>query len=133
MPQKQPFLGAVVGAVLPTILAGAIEGAVRGAVQQATGSTSGTDTIAKDVVKRLEQNPAVVNQVNAEAPYQSRVVVGTTAAALAIIIPQVLKPFGIDVDAGQVGEVLQSVIVLWGVGYALYGRLKGGLKPLFSR
>lgn len=133
MPQKQPFLGAVVGAVLPTILAGAIEGAVRGAVQQATGSTSGTDTIAKDVVKRLEQNPAVVNQVNAEAPYQSRVAVGSVVSALGVIIPVLGRLAGWDIDGNYVVEVITAAMTLGGALYALYGRFVPGLKPLFSR
>lgn len=131
MAKPQPFLGAVVGvaakAVVPVVLKKIIEGVAGYAASQQV------EHIAK-------HSPEVVNELNAEAPYQSRVVVGSSAAALGVIVRasvEVLNALGfVNIDGETTEYVIEvgaAAITLWGAGYALYGRLRTGLKPLFWR
>lgn len=113
-------------AVLPAALGGALRSAIAEAIHHQPSATTGA--IAGDVIRRLEANPVVVNEVNAEAPYQSRVGVGATVAALGVIVPMLGNLFGFD--GGYVVEVISAALTLWGAIYALYGRFASGLKPL---
>lgn len=71
--------------------------------------------------------------MNAERPIQSRVVVGSSMGvigAMTVIVMQVSgNPF-LQYDWDIMGPAL---LIAWGAVYALYGRLKTGLKPLFTR
>lgn len=117
--------------VLPTVLTGAIRGAVAGAI--ATTPAATTAVIASDVIRRLEANPVVVNEVNAEPPVQSRIVLGSVTAAtvsLGVVLTQLTtQPF----PQYDWGTLMPALATLAGAAYALYGRLASGLRPLFSR
>lgn len=86
--------------------------------------------VAIDAAKDMLADPAIKNQMNAESPLQSRVFYGSVASVLgaaAIVWQQVeTRQF----DAATLGP---AIAILVGAAYALYGRLKTGLKPLFSR
>jgi hypothetical protein len=120
------IIGSVAGAVLPPIIAGAVRTAIAEAMHNQPAATTGA--IAGDVIRRLEANPVVVNEVNAEAPYQSRVAVGSVISALGVIVPMLGNLMGFD--GGYVMEVIGALITLYGAGFALYGRFASGLKPL---
>jgi hypothetical protein len=85
------------------------------------------------VAKEIAANPVLKNELNVEAPYQSRVAVGSVVAALGVVIPPVAGLFGWSIEGGAVVNFISSVVTLAGAAYALYGRFKGGLKPLFAR
>jgi hypothetical protein len=132
MSQPQNFLGgAVVGAVAKVALPIVLE-QVFSRVEKRGG---GVKELREEIVK----DPRVANELNAEKPYQSRVAVGSTASAVGVLVPagvQVLNALGFDIAADQTEyaiQVISAAITLWGAGYALYGRFKSGLKPLFSR
>jgi hypothetical protein len=103
----------------------------------------------KPVVETIVQNavaanPVLVNQLNAEAPVQSRILWGNTiagigAAIVAALPVLVLLNFITQEQAdllrdsiGRVIEGLGGVAVIGGLVYSTYGRLASGLKPLFS-
>jgi hypothetical protein len=98
----------------------------------------GGPLVAKAVREKVENDPVVRNEMNQEKPYQSRVAVGSTAAAVGVLVPaavQVLNALGFEITGATTDyaiEVISAGITLWGAGYALYGRFKKGLKPLFS-
>lgn len=120
MSQPQPFIGAVAVAVLPTV--------VKAVIERATDRKT-----AEKIERAVAAEPRAVNELSAEKPYQSRVVVGSVVSALGIVVPTLAKLFGYDVDGKALVEFGSAVVTLWGAGYALYGRLRGGLAPLFSR
>jgi hypothetical protein len=126
----------LVGGILGTVLTGAIEAAVTGAIgAKATKPDAvNADAVAAEVVKRLGQNQLVVNEVSAEKPIQSRVVVGSTIALIGAFFTAAGSLWAM-VKSGDVNIELASVQIatMWGAGYALYGRLASGLTPLFSR
>jgi hypothetical protein len=120
----------MIGAILPAIVTSAVSAAVTRALK------SGADTaqpgrIAATVTAELAKDPVFVNEVSAEAPYQSRVAVGSVVSALGVIVPMLGNVFGFD--GGYVVEVIGAAVTLGGALYALYGRFASGLKPLFSR
>jgi hypothetical protein len=85
------------------------------------------------VTKEIAADPVLKNELNAEAPYQSRVAVGSVVAALGVVIPPLARLLGWSVDGSVVVEFISSAVTLSGAAYALYGRFKSGLKPLFGR
>ena len=91
-----------------------------------------TTAIVNDLVTTVTGDPVVKNEMNAEAPWQSRVAVGSVVSALGVLVPIGLGLFGVDVSADRVVEISGAVVTLVGAGYALYGRFRSGLKPLFS-
>lgn len=116
-----------------------IAGAVRAAVGQVLARKLGKDVAdaitaeaTKEIVDRVVTDPVVKNEMNAESPAQSRVVWGSVIAALGVIVPLAARVFGFDISADQIVEVGGALLTLAGAAYALYGRLKSGLKPLFS-
>lgn len=84
------------------------------------------------VAKEIAADPVLKNELNAEAPYQSRVAIGSVVAALGVVIPPLAGLFGWTIDGHAVVEFIASVVTLAGAGYALYGRFKSGLRPLFA-
>lgn len=114
------------------LLEGLIEGAITGAIKGGVGMDPGA--IARTASRQVSADPVVVNQTNQEPPLQSRVVVGS-----------VIGMIGAMFVAGdhlwsmwQSGDVNVTIAIaelttLWGLGFALYGRLKNGLKPLFAK
>lgn len=117
--------------MLNRILSGVIEGALRSALS--SGKPLNPTSVARDAVKRATSDPVVANELNAEKPHQSRVVIGSTAAiaftavAAAVHLIEMWQSGTIDVEIALV-----EIGAIWGAGYALYGRLASGLKPLFS-
>lgn len=92
-----------------------------------------TTTAIKEVENRVKHDPVLQNELNAEPAYQSRVVIGSIVSALGVVVPVIARLFGFDVDGNYIVEFGSALITLWGAGYALYGRLRNGLKPLFNR
>lgn len=117
---------------LPPILISIIGQAVAGAVAGGLKQPSTVPNVIKTVTDSLAANPVVVNQMNAEKPVQSRVVVGSSVggvAALGIVLSEIGTKTFPNYDWAV---LLPALTILWGVGYALYGRLRSGLKPLFA-
>lgn len=88
--------------------------------------------IAAEVVEIVQTNPVVKNEVNAEAPVQSRVGWGGMTAflsSLGIVMVQLTSNPFMQYDWAILMPALAGV---WGGFYALYGRFATGLKPLFS-
>lgn len=132
--KPQPFLGTVAAAVLPAVLSGAIKAAVSGALSNPPPTGNTKADIAAEVVKRLEQNPVVVNEVSAEKPYQSRVAVGSTIGMIGALLVAGDHLWTM-LASGEINIAIATaeLTTVWGLGYALYGRFASGLKPLFSR
>jgi hypothetical protein len=84
------------------------------------------------VAKEIAADPVLRNELNAEAPYQSRVAVGSVVAALGVVIPPLAGLLGWSVDGSAIVAFLSSLVTLAGAAYALYGRFRTGLKPLFA-
>ena len=112
-------MSTVAGAVIPLVIREVLERVLP--KEQATKA-----------IVAMESDPKVINEVSAEAPWQSRIAVGSTVGALGVLIPLVARAFGADISESTVVEATQAIIVLAGTGYALYGRFRRGLKPLFS-
>lgn len=128
MDNRQNFIG---GAVIGAVAKAAIPAVIREVIERTTDKAT-----AERVIGEMATDPKAINELSAEKPYQSRVAVGSTmslAAALAILTPIVAGWLGYDIDGGRVLEVLTAAGVVFGAGYALYGRFKTGLVPLFSR
>jgi len=87
----------------------------------------------EEMAKAIAADPVLKNELSLEAPYQSRVAIGSVVAALGVVLPPVLKLMGWDISGNEIVEVGNSLLILSGALYALYGRFVGGLKPLFSR
>jgi len=90
--------------------------------------------VALDIVSQIEQDPKIANEMNAEAPYQSRVVVGSSVALAGALLTAV----GTVWHMWQTGDFDISMLALqlstaFSIGCVLYGRLATGLAPLFSR
>ncbi len=116
-------------AALPPVIGGAIKSAIVNAVGVQLGSpASERDAIADRALGYIAGNPVAINELNAEAPYQSRVAVGSVVSALGVIVPMLGNLLGFD--GGYVMQVIGALITLYGAGFALYGRFKSGLKPL---
>ena len=82
------------------------------------------DAIAREVA------PVIRNATNAEPLHQSRVFLGSMSAligAAIVIVDQLTKR---QIDPVTLGP---AIAVILGAGLSLYGRLRTGLKPLFSR
>jgi hypothetical protein len=84
------------------------------------------------VANEIAADPVLRNELNGEAPYQSRVALGSVIAALGVVIPPAAALIGWTVKGNAIVEFLSSVVTLAGAGYALYGRFKSGLRPLFA-
>lgn len=88
-----------------------------------------TAKIATRAATTVTADPVIQNQMNAESPIQSRVVVGSSASLFGVAA-MILAQFYPDYDWVT---LFAAIPVVWGAGYALYGRLASGLKPLFHR
>lgn len=89
------------------------------------------DEIAQDIVQAILNDPVAKNQLNLEKPTQSRVGIGATVAAIAVVIPPILNyVFGININEAEVLKYADNLLILWGAVYALYGRFWPNLKPL---
>lgn len=124
-------------AVLIPVLAPLLEAALKQRTTAATPVERVAESVAIEVASKLpgvaKSDPVLKNELNQEPLVQSRVVIGNVVAALGVLIPIGLHLFGVDVSSERVVEIGGAIVVLAGAGYSLYGRIKGGLKPLFSR
>lgn len=92
--------------------------------------------VVQEIVDQVTADPVVKNELNAEAPYQSRVGVGGATGfigGLGVLVPIVAGWLGYDIQPDRIVEIGFAILAVWGPSYALYGRFKAGLKPLFSR
>lgn len=87
----------------------------------------------EEMAKAIAADPVLKNEMNAEPAYQSRVVWGSVFAALGVVVPPIAGLLGFNVSGAAIVEYGGAVVTLAGAGYALYGRLSSGLKPLFSK
>jgi hypothetical protein len=86
-----------------------------------------------EMARAIANDPVLKNEVNAEQPYQSRVAVGSVVAALGVVLPPLAALLGWTIDGSSIVAFGSGMVTLAGAGYALYGRFKSGLKPLFAR
>lgn len=86
----------------------------------------------QEIVTRVTADPVLRNEMSAEPWWQSRVALGSIVAAIGVLLPTVLRVFGVEADEGAILRNLDAIVTLAGALYALYGRLASGLKPLFS-
>ena len=84
------------------------------------------------IVTQVTADPVLKNEMNAEPWWQSRVALGSIIAAIGVLLPTVLRLFGIEANEGEILRHIDAIVTLAGALYALYGRLASGLKPLFS-
>lgn len=117
-----------------------IEGAITGAIEGVAGKTligrigaTAAKAIAQTATETVVKDPVLRNQVNAEPAYKSRVVVGTTIG----LVGMVFVSAGHLIEMWQTGDIdipmaSAEIAAIWGASFALYGRLKSGLKPLFE-
>ena len=105
---------------------------IAGKALEKKGKALGPETVA-EMARAIANDPVLKNGVNAEQPYQSRVAIGSVVAALGVVLPPLAGLLGWSIDGNSVAEFGSGVVTLACAGYALYGRFKGGLKPLFAR
>lgn len=88
--------------------------------------------LVERAIEEVAKDPKVQNATNAENPLRSRVVAGSVGS----IVLAATMLIG-DINAGTLdltnAETLAAIGVLATAGYALWGRLKSGLKPMWSR
>lgn len=153
--EKQEFLGGlvakpVVAAVAKTILKAGLENAMDRVAARPDNTLRPADVekVAKEIATELGRDPKAQNALNAEPAYQSRVIVGSSTVIGAQFVPAVTIPHvvmvinfmlpGVSWDISSAMEadaiaLVTSVVTLWGAGYAIYGRLRKGMEPLFAR
>jgi hypothetical protein len=89
-------------------------------------------TVTEKLATQVNTDPIIQNATNSEPALRSRVVVGSlsvVAGAVGVILVEVTT---YDFPNYQWDVLGPALVTLWGGGYALYGRLWAGLKPLRS-
>lgn len=81
--------------------------------------------VAREVTAAVK--PIVTNATNSEPLWQSRVAVGSIGAVLGAAADLAAMYAANDWDTQR---IITDLVVLTGAGFALFGRIKGGLKPL---
>ena len=116
------------------VIVGALTVAVRAALKRRFQAVNDTTTkfAVEEIVDEVLEDQRVVNEISAERPWQSRVAWGSVVAALGVVAPVVARLFGYDLSGEQIVEFGSALVTLAGAAYALSGRFKSGLKPLFS-
>lgn len=139
--QKQAFLGPIIGSTLVNVLVNTItERLIQKPSVPVDRSNAGVirPEIREAVAEAITKDPVVLNELNGEAPHQSRVIVGSSTAGIATVVAGLMplaQYLGLvtDQEAVVITQGISSLVALWGVGYAIYGRLASGLKPLFNK
>lgn len=124
----------ILAAAIKTAVAKALADKLGDAARKAIAPTV-TAAIVEDVVSTVTMDPVVKNEMNAEAPWQSRVGVGGAGGfigGLGVLVPITASWLGYDIAPSRVVEIGFAVLAVAGPLYSLYGRFKSGLKPLFS-
>lgn len=111
-----------------TQLAATIAGAL---VQQPNIPVRPSDIpmVKETVAEVLANDPVLLNEVNGEAPLQSRVTIGNAIAAVGVVAGL----FGFQLSPDTYQTIVQgatAAFTLGGIGYSMYGRWRKGLKPL---
>jgi hypothetical protein len=91
--------------------------------------------IAKQVAAKIAKSPEAQNQINAEPALQSRVVRGSAMAFVPAFAYCIYAIFSYRFDFGRyVADPMLAIAIPAAAGgfYSLYGRLRGGLKPIGS-
>lgn len=126
-----PIAGLVIGKVIEAALPAIIDRVRRDPKATAKDILPAVVHVAKQAASN---DPTVVNAMNGEKPHQSRVVMGSLLALIGggfMGAAQLYAMFEAgSFDPEMAGASLAAIL---GAGWALYGRLKSGLKPLFSR
>lgn len=134
------------------ILTSVLGAAVQAVARDADGpviTPLNADAVEKALVEKAVQIPEIVNAVNAEPPIASRILWGIGLAGsgatglasapigeLVAAVAAVLAAFGVTLSAEDQAtwiEAGNSAIVLAGLAYAAYGRLRPGLAPMWPR
>lgn len=131
--------GLLVGALANPALINAIIGLVTKGVERAaqspnvalqpTDAAAVTNTVVHEVVQGIHADPVLRNELNQERWYQSRVTLG----AIAALISTILGFAGIaisDDEMGMIIDVIGALGTIASIGYLLYGRWAGNLKPV---
>ena len=113
--------------MIPAILAKIAIGAVADKI--GTIAISQQPKLEKAIEARIENNPAVMNQMNAEPLWQSRTATGSMVAFIAALAMVITKVEAKQFDA-EFGIALATVI---GSGYAFLGRALNWSAPMWSR
>lgn len=120
---------------LLTILAPAAISMVTALVKRKVIGPQDAKEAEQAISSEIQVNPVLKNELNMEHPVQSRVVWGSTTAglagtlgALAVIIDAIQRR-----DFSNLVLLGTSIATVLGAAYSLYGRLRGGLAPLFAR
>jgi hypothetical protein len=92
-----------------------------------TPSTGEQTTMVNEAAEAIARRPELVNAMNAEPWYQSRVKVGLIITAIGWL----LNRFGVDLGFSDAdNEMITSVVMAFGGGLAGIGRWISGLKPM---
>lgn len=115
--------------ITPRQISDLIEVGLEHAVENKGNSLSRDDIPSVKTSLMNTISPVVVNATNQEPWYKSRVVIGTLISLLSVGARYAGIQFDYIDQETMTDLVLQLVPVLGGF-YALYGRLKTGLKPI---
>jgi hypothetical protein len=92
-----------------------------------TPSTGEQTTMVNEAAEAIARRPELVNAMNAEPWYQSRVKVGLIITAIGWL----LNRFGVDLGFSDAdNEMITSVVMAFGGGLAGIGRWISGLNPM---
>ena len=105
-----------------------------GAVADKVGSVALNQTkLEKAVAARIQDDPQLRNDLNAEPLWQSRTANGAVIAAVGVLLPYILPLIGIDIPSEKAMEVISAAVTLGGAGYAFAGRALNWSAPMWSR
>jgi anti-sigma-K factor RskA len=111
--------------------------ALRRRLAPATGTMGGASATAipdavNAAIKEAAKTPEIQNATNSEPLWRSRVVNGSVGAILAAFAALVAQLVNGSFDLTSQETLLPLGAVL-AAGYALFGRVTSGLKPMWSR
>lgn len=87
----------------------------------------------QQIVTQVAADPVLKNEMNAEPLRQSRIMWGAVIAAFGVLLPPLLRLFGLDISAEEIVSYGGALVTIGGLVYVVYGRVKSGLRPLFSK
>lgn len=119
--EVRPLTGALIGQLIEQ---GLNEAAAKKTISlQQKDVDKVTTSVKKEIV------PVVQNATNQEPWYQSRVILGSAVSAIFVAAGFMGYQFEL-VEPGEVTDMVLDFVALAGTAFALYGRLKAGLKPI---
>lgn len=142
MSQKQEFIGGMlVSAGVKYAAERILKAGVRKAVHEVARKAEvpinsvDADNVATELAVAMAKDPKTVNQMNVEPLVQSRVAQGSTMALLPALGYTVYAIFLYRLDLPRyMGDptLAITVPVVIGATWSLFGRIKGGLGPVFG-